>query len=429
MLLIPMIVITVLCGSGSFLLRSKYESSTTILVQHDESLNPLISYAEAMTMASEDRLRTFNEIIYSRTTIQKLIDSLGIGATAKTEDQRQLLVDAVSHNISIDRMGGDSFRITYLDTDPVRAQRAASLLTDLFINTVVSVEGQRNELAAQFYEKKLQDIRQKFEESQKEVLSLLGQHFNAMPTESRMAYTQVENIDRQIHDLDLKIKNNQQQLDILKTFPSAIHTDEGKQALFDLQRQEIPFATDLRALLTKYDEYLRRFTPEYPEVQKLEQQIVDHLMRMQKALEQEIDNEQPQLLDLEQHRSDLVNNIKQSSISEKVDEDKESDYDIYRKLYDEMKVKLEQARTAVDLGNKGAAQFIILDPPLIPSHPSKPNRLMIILGGLGLGIFIGFLSVVIKEMFDTTVRVSRDIEVYQKPVIAFITDGTEKQLR
>jgi len=54
---------------------------------------------------------------------------------------------------------------------------------------------------------------------------------------------------------------------------------------------------------------------------------------------------------------------------------------------------------------------------------------MIILGGLGLGIFIGFLSVVIKEMFDTTVRVSRDIEVYQKPVIAFITDGTEKQLR
>ncbi len=85
MLLIPIVVITVLCGSGSFLLRSKYESSTTILVQHDESLNPLISYAEAMSMASEDRLRTFSEIIYSRTTIQKLIDSLGIGATAKTE--------------------------------------------------------------------------------------------------------------------------------------------------------------------------------------------------------------------------------------------------------------------------------------------------------------------------------------------------------
>ncbi len=83
-------------------------------------------------------------------------------------------VDAVSHNITVERMGGDSFRITYLDTDPVRAQRAAALLTDLFINTVVSVEGQRNELAAQFYEKKLQDIRQKFEDSQKEVLSFSG---------------------------------------------------------------------------------------------------------------------------------------------------------------------------------------------------------------------------------------------------------------
>ncbi len=72
-----------------------------------------------------------------------------------------------------------------------------------------------------------------------------------------------------------------------------------------------------------------------------------------------------------------------------------------------MKVKLEQAKTAVDLGNKGAAQFIILDPPLIESHPTKPNRMMkITQGGLGIGIFIGFLSAVLKEMFDTTVRVS-----------------------
>ena len=429
MLFIPIIAITALCGLGSFLLPSKYESSTTILVQHDESLNPLISYEEAMSMASEDRLRTINEIIYSRSTIQKLIDSLGIGSTAKTEDQRQLLVETVSRDITIEKRGSDSFRIIYLDTGPVRAQRAASLLTNLFISTVVTVEGRRNELAAQFYEKKLQDIRQKFEESQKQVLSLMGQHFNAMPTESRMAYTQVENIDRQIHDLDLKIKNYQQQLDILKTFPHAMQTEEGKQELFDLQRQDIPFATDLRVLLTKYDDYLRRYTPEFPEVQKLEQQIIGHLDRMRNALEQEIDKEQPQLLDLEQHRADLVNNIKQSSITEKVDEDKESDYDIYRKLYDEMKVKLEQAKTAVDLGNKGAAQFIILDPPLIESHPTKPNRMMITLGGLGIGIFIGFLSAVLKEMFDTTVRVSRDIEIYQKPVIAFITDGNEKQLR
>ncbi len=147
----------------------------------------------------------------------------------------------------------------------------------------------------------------------------MGQHFNAMPTESRMAYTQVENIDRQIHDLDLKIKNYQQQLDILKTFPHAMQTKKGKQELFDLQRQDIPFATDLRVLLTKYDDYLRRYTPEFPEVQKLEQQIIGHLDRMRNALEQEIDKEQPQLLDLEQHRADLVNNIKQSSITEKVD--------------------------------------------------------------------------------------------------------------
>jgi capsular polysaccharide biosynthesis protein len=37
------------------------------------------------------------------------------------------------------------------------------------------------------------------------------------------------------------------------------------------------------------------------------------------------------------------------------------------------------------------------------------------------------VAVILKELLDTTVRSPRDVEVYQKPVIAFITDG-QRQL-
>ncbi|HUL44380.1 MAG TPA: GNVR domain-containing protein [Bacteroidota bacterium] len=426
MFILPALLIAALAGTGAFMLPSKFESSTTILMQREEVVNPLISYAEAMTMATEDRLQTFNEIIYSRTTIQRLIDSLGIGSKAKSEDQRQGLVDAISHNIATERRGGDSFRITYVDTDPVRAQKAAAVLSNLFISTLISVKGMKNEFTVQFFEKKLEDIRQKFEESQKEVVSILGQRLSTMPTESRMAYSQVEDVERQIASLDAKIKNYQQQLDVLKTFPYAIHTEDGKQSLFDLQRQDIPFASDLRVLVSKYDDDLHRYTPQYPEVGRLESQILDLLQRMRNAVEQEIDNDRPVLMDLEKKRSDLLDNIKQASLSEKANEDKESDYGIYQKMYDEMKVKLEQAKTERDLESKGANQFVVLDPPLVPSHPTKPNRMMIMIGGLFLGVFVGFLSAIFKEMLDTTIRAPRDIEVFQKPVIAFITDGNEE---
>ena len=99
MVIIPVLTVTVLCVIGAFILPNRYESSTTILVQRDEILNPLISYEIAVAMASDDRLRTFNEIIYSRTNIQRLIDSLGLDTGLKTEEQRQALVDAVClHN-------------------------------------------------------------------------------------------------------------------------------------------------------------------------------------------------------------------------------------------------------------------------------------------------------------------------------------------
>ncbi len=428
-MIIPTVVVTLICGIGARLLPGKYESSTTILVQREEILNPLISYEMAVTMASEDRLRTFNEIIYSRATIQKMIDSLGMGANATTEEQRQALVDGVSHNITTERRGSDSFRITYIDTDPVRAQRAASLLSKLFINTILNVEGQRDERAVEFFEKKLEDLRAKFEASQKQVVARLGQRLGSMPTESKTAYGQVEALDKQVRDSDTKIKDYQDELAVLRTSTQNLHTEDGKKKLYDLTRSEVPFAADLKVLMLKYEDFLRRYTPRYPEVEKTEKQLIVLIERMKSGVESEIEREQTQRVDLERRRAQLLSDIRQTTISERVDEDQESDYGIYRKLYDEMKVKLEQARTTRDLGEKGASQFIIIDPAQVPTHPSKPNRMQLTLGGLGLGIFLGFLAVILKEMLDTTIRIPRDIEVYQKPVIAFITDGNEHQLK
>jgi succinoglycan biosynthesis transport protein ExoP len=420
---IPTIAITVLSAVGAYLLPNRYESSTTILVQRDEILNPLISYEMAVTMATEDRLRTFNEIIYSQTTIQQMVDSLGLGKNVVNEDQRQGLTEALRKNITVERRGSDSFRISYIDTDPVRAQQAASLLSRIFIQTTLRVEGQRNEQAVQFFQNKLAELRQKYESSQKEVLSLLQTRLNTMPAESKTVYNQVEAIEKQMRDLDLKIKSYQNAMTVFKGMPDALKSESGKQSLYDLQRDDLPYIADLRTILAKYDDYLRRYTPKYPEVQKVENQLLLLLDRMKGGVESDLTHQEALRRELEDRRGQLLENIKKSSISERVDEDKESDYGIYRKLYDEMKVKLEQAETARDLGQKGANQFMIIDPALVPAHPSKPNRSQLVFGGLALGLFLGFLTIIILEILDSTVRYARDIEVYEKPIIAFITEG------
>ena len=423
--ILPIIVVTGLSIIGALLLPNKYESSTTILVQRDQIVNPILGYEIAATMQSEDRLQMFNEILFSRSNLQKLIDSLGLIAQNSSEQERQAMVVAISHNITNERRGSEAYILTYTDTDPFRAQHAVSSLSNIFIDNLTSVENQKSQQAVEFLEKKLEEVRIKYEASQRQVVSLIGSRISSLPAESQAQYNLIENIDRQIAELDVRLKSYQQSLSVLQAASSSLKIEKNKETLYDLSRTEIPFAQDLRAQLTKYDDYLRRYTPQYPEVQIIEQQIPDLLLRMRKALDSEINNQQSQRWELDRRRSRLVDEIKASSISEHMNDDKESDYTIYRKLYDEMKVKVEQARTTRELGMKTGNQFIILDPPLVPTQPSKPNRKQIALVGFALSLFLGFLAVIVRELLDTTIRTRKDIELYRKPVIAYISDGDD----
>lgn len=97
--------------------------------------------------------------------------------------------------------------------------------------------------------------------------------------------------------------------------------------------------------------------------------------------------------------------------------------DIYRKLYDEMKVKLEQAKTTRDLGKEARNQFVVIEPPVVPDEPAKPNKILLMGGGLALGLFLGLIVAAVAELLDTTIRRPEDIKEFQKPVVAYISKG------
>ncbi len=422
-LVVPALLVTCLCILGAFILPRKYESSTTIMVQRDEILNPLMNFTMAVSTASEDRLRTFNEIVYSKATIEQLIDSLKLGKTAGTETQRQELIKEIRKNIATERPGATTFKIAYLDTDPERAQRAVQLLSGYFIKTVLQVENQRNELAVEFYEKKLEELRQKFEVTQGEMVAELRSRISEMPMEGRTISGRIDESDHQIGSIDDRVKNYQLALAPLQAAIDMIGTDNGKQDLFDLLRKDLPYVADLRPLVQRYDELTRRYTYQYPEVQKIQKQILDLLAIMRTSVESEVSKLRKNRWEMESRRTLLINDLKKSSVTQQVGKDKQSNVDIYRGLYEDMKIKLEQARTTRDLGRRGGDQFIVIDPAVVPSEPAKPNRLLIILAGMMFGLFLGVLTVLTTEILDTRIRVARDVAAYRKRIIAYIPEG------
>src|ERR1041384_6352140 len=248
-LIYPFLIVILISTLGALLLPKKYESSTTILVQRDEILNPLVNYTMAVSIASEDRLKTFNEIVYSNASIQKRIDSLNLDSGVRPGKEMEDLIKTIKKNIETERPGSATFKISFTDTDPLRAQRGALLLAHHFIAEILKVENQRNELAVQFFEKKLDEFRDKFESQQKEMVNLLRTRVQESPVENKTLISNVEEVDKDVAETEQKVKDYERGLSLIQQVSSGLSTEGDKQALFDLDRMDLPQIAQLHPLV------------------------------------------------------------------------------------------------------------------------------------------------------------------------------------
>ena len=431
LVVVPTIIVSTLCTIGAFLLPRKYEATTTMLVRPDQTLRAMGDYTDIAGF--DEQLRSYNEIIYSNTFIQSVMDSLGIGHDIKTEAERQTMLNSTRRDITADRRGSDSFSITFSSSDPARAKKGAEVVANLFIQTKLRLENRQVYLTIQFLEKKVGELREEFETSARSLVSSMQQSPDDLPVETRSLYTQASSLGEKLnanHDRQRAYQKTLQTLrtllDLLRTNPEVVRSESGKQPLLELQRQDLPYAAELQSLVAKYDETTERYTAKWPEMEKQESRIAALLDRIRVAMEMEVTRLQTQESDLQKQWGELIEEIRKSSVSDRINQDKQSNYEMNLKQYNDMKNRLEQAYLKAEVESKGADQYIVLDPPVYPTVPTKPNRTKLMLAGFALGIFFGIVSVILAELFDTTIRTSKDIEVYEKPIIALLPDGGRK---
>ena len=420
-LIITPIFITLLSYGVTHLMEPKYKSSTTILVQKEETLNPIVLYQMAVNMASENRLQSFNEIVYSRSTIELLIDSLGLGNKMANYRDRQEFIEAIKQHIQTNARTSDSFQITYYDTDPVRARDGAELLANHFIKTRISLENKRNEETVKFFQNKLAELESVVDSSRQEVLINTQEQVKKTPIGVRSMQSNLESIQENIKNLDLEIRKNKKHQNLLNQFLNQ-EEDKNFELLFKLPLSNLPSGEFLEDQLVKYDEYKQTYTDKYPKIKSLKEQIIEIVERILPNLESDLAMYQEQRDSLVKQKNAIIEELQKSYVATKQQESKQSDFSVYESLYNEMQNKLEQAKMTRDLGEKSAEQFIVLDAPYIPENPTSPNRKLITAAGFVIGTFLGIIFVALAEILDTTIRFKEDLE-YQKPVIAYITDG------
>jgi uncharacterized protein involved in exopolysaccharide biosynthesis len=98
------------------------------------------------------------------------------------------------------------------------------------------------------------------------------------------------------------------------------------------------------------------------------------------------------------------------------------DLDSSRARFRELREKQMQAQVAEQLERERKAErFTLIEPPVFPEKPFRPNRLLILMVGMTLALLGGIGTPLVRESFDRTVHSVRDaVRTLQVPVLAVL---------
>jgi len=98
------------------------------------------------------------------------------------------------------------------------------------------------------------------------------------------------------------------------------------------------------------------------------------------------------------------------------------DYTLAKTRYEDLNVKKSLSETATALENRQYGERLeLLESASLPETPAKPNRLLIVGSGAGIGLFLGLLIAGLREMKDASLKNLKDARAYTNmPVLGTV---------
>ena len=131
-ILLPFLTIALSVGFWTRTLPNSYRSETMILVVPQRVPESYVK--SAVTENIEDRLGAIREQILSRTRLEAIINDLNLYPDLRRTFLMEDLIEQMRDDIAITVARDDSFRVSYVSSEPVTAMKVTERLAQLFID-------------------------------------------------------------------------------------------------------------------------------------------------------------------------------------------------------------------------------------------------------------------------------------------------------
>ncbi|MFH1354832.1 MAG: GNVR domain-containing protein [Candidatus Omnitrophota bacterium] len=344
----PIIAGLVISIMACFLLPPRYESSTTIMIEEEKIINPLIQDLAVSTTAAQ-RMESIREVLLSWNSLVDLTSKLNLAKDIKTQLEFEEFIESLKRNIGVRMRKWNIIEITYIGGDPQQTQQVTQTLTDILVTRSLASQTRETDVAIQFIEEQLEIYKRKIKES--EIADIEDQLKNLLIDSTEQ--------HPMVAELRQKLEATKAELD---------------SGAYEVGAPEEPVSEAARrALKTQLDRVIEKETRAL-------------------SIPGNITRERP--LDSSDALYRLI-------LMDKVGTSSARDINVNERIYHMLLEMLETAKITQRLeASKEGTRYTVLDPARLPLTPTMPNKFKVIFVGLMLGGFCGVSLVFGREFLD-----------------------------
>ena len=425
-------------------LPKKFQAETLILIEPQRVPD---NYVQAIVSSDlESRIATIKEMILSRTNLLKIIDNFDLFSGPKyadmfLDDKIEAMRKYTTVDIVSDRRNrtANAFKITFEAEEPRKVMQVVNAMATLVIDQNLKVRESQAVGTVEFLENELVKMRGRLEEVEAKLKDFRETHMGELPDQLASNLMVLERLQQQLSDKQKSIRDEKNRLSSLEN-QIQLAREQAAMIVTAPAATENREPTTIEGLKQQLADYKIRYTPQHPDVIRLQRKIEElekespplsttsgdggsarpagsvglpatgrgvaaDLITQRNSAAREIVAIREELAALQdqvavyQRRVEDTPKLEQELLSLK------RDYDNTQKTYDSLLARKQEAEVAANMERQQKGeQFRILDPARLPDKPQSPDMrklfLMCVMAGLGLGGGLIFML----EFLDKSVK-------------------------
>jgi len=407
-----------------------YQSTATILIESQH-----IKSGDEKERFATERFAKLNQVVLSKENVLKIAKKYKLyGQDKKNSLSSERLYFITRNNIIIEKLKAEAegwessatfaFNISFQHYDAQDTLNITNDLVDLFLlENDKFTKGQVIE-TEQFFSKEEEKRRLELESVENQLSIFKRKNSDSLPENKQIYIVSLERLEKDLRANQLEYRATKAEL---RSLDVSLETAKAGNAAIGGQERAMG-NSDLDGLRAELAKQKSIYNDSHPSVRALQRRIdaivnsSDNTVKansvspvqsiMVAKVQAQIETANDRLASLKAEEANIRAKISQAENSLMRSAQTEGEigslireYENAKTAYNEIKAKFESAKIAknIEVENKGE-RFVLIEAPLLPESPIKPNRKLIIIGGLVASILASVGLVILMDLMSKGVR-------------------------